>query len=76
MMDTGKASSECGKRDSKKADNPKEGEGIGRGKLGRMGMMGGWIKVGTHLNKGKKLTFGFPSGAYWDSWDVRQHFEN
>jgi hypothetical protein len=32
-----------------------------------MGMMGGWIEVGTHLSKGKKLTIGSPSGTYLDN---------
>jgi hypothetical protein len=30
-----------------------------------MGMMGGWMEVGTHLNIGVKLTINSPLGAYW-----------
>jgi hypothetical protein len=69
MMTIEKVHDGCGEQDGKKADRPKEGEGTSQGKLGGMGMMGGWIEVGTHLNKGEKLTSRSPLGAYWDDWD-------
>jgi hypothetical protein len=71
MMDMGEALNGYGERDGKKAKGPKEGEEIGRDKLGGMGMMGIWIEVETHLSKKKKLTIGSSSCAYLDSWDVR-----
>jgi hypothetical protein len=50
MTDMGEVLNGCGKQDGMKVDKPKEDEGIGRGKLRRMGMMGRWIEVGTHLS--------------------------
>ncbi len=65
-MDTWKALNGCGERDEKGVDEPKEGEGTSRDKLGGMRMMGGWIEVESHLGIGKSLhngTIGFPLGA-------------
>jgi hypothetical protein len=39
-------------------------------------MMGGLMEVGTHLGIGVKLTISSPSDAYWDGYDVRQHFKH
>ncbi len=48
------------------ANRPRKGEGTGQGKLGGMGMMGGWMEARTHLSIGVKLITGSPSDAYWD----------
>jgi hypothetical protein len=56
----------CGERNEKRANKPTKGEGIGRGKLGGMGMMGGWIEARAHLGIREKLMSGTPSGAYLD----------
>jgi hypothetical protein len=69
MIDTGKAPSGCGEWDVKGADRPKKCEGIGRGKLGGMGMMGGWIEAKAHMGIGEKLIIGSPLSACWDNWD-------
>ncbi len=66
MMDMGEALNGYGERDGKKAKGPKEGEEIGRDKLGGMGMMGIWMEVGVYLGIGVKLCTGFPSGACWE----------
>jgi hypothetical protein len=39
----------------KKVNEPRKDEVINQSKLGRMGMMGGWIEVGTQLGIGIKL---------------------
>jgi hypothetical protein len=43
----GEAFSGCGKPGRKKVDERKEDERINCSKLGRMGMMGEWMKTGT-----------------------------
>ncbi len=44
------------------ANKLREGEGIGRGKLGEMRIMCEWMENGTHLGIGVKLTIGFLLG--------------
>jgi hypothetical protein len=44
-IDIREASSACGEQGGKRVDGPKEDEGIGRSKLGGMGMMGRWMEV-------------------------------
>jgi hypothetical protein len=39
----------------KKVNEPRKDEVINQSKLGRMGMMGGWIEVGAQLGIGIKL---------------------
>jgi hypothetical protein len=56
----------CAEQNEKGANIPKEGEGTDRGKLGGMGMMGGWIEARAHLGIREELIFGSPSGAYYD----------
>ncbi len=65
----GEALSGCGEQDGKGANKPKKGEGIGWSKLKKMGMLGEWMEVGTHLGIGVKLIVGSPLGAYWDGWN-------
>jgi hypothetical protein len=55
-----KVHSGCGEQNRKGFDGRRKGEGIGRSKLKRMGMMGKWMEVGTHLGIRVKLTFGSP----------------
>jgi hypothetical protein len=62
-MDIGETLNGCGEWNKKRVDRPKKGEGIGRGKLGGMGMMGEWMEVGTYMGIGAKLTTSFPSNA-------------
>ncbi len=33
-----------------------------------------WMEARAHLGIRVKLIIGFPSNAYWEGWDVRQHF--
>jgi hypothetical protein len=40
-----------------------------------MRMMGKWMEVGAHRGIRVKLTVDSQPGAYWDGWDVWQHFE-
>jgi hypothetical protein len=53
--------------EKKGANKPREGEGIGRSKLGEMRIMREWMEDGTHLGIGVKLTTSFLLGACWDS---------
>jgi hypothetical protein len=69
MIDTREARNGCGERHIKWANRPKKGERISQGKLGWMGMMGKWIKVGVHFGIMEKLTTDSLSNACWDGWD-------
>jgi hypothetical protein len=60
----GKTFSGCAEQDKKQVDRLKIGEGIGQGKLGGIGMMGGWMEAGAHPSIGVKLIISFPSSAY------------
>jgi hypothetical protein len=64
MMDIGKALNGCDKLGGKGVNEPKEDERIGHGKLGRMGMMGGWMEARAQLGIRVKLTTSSPSSAY------------
>jgi hypothetical protein len=46
------------------ANGPKKDEGTSLNKLGRVGMMGGWMEAGAHPSIGVKLIISFPSSAY------------
>jgi hypothetical protein len=59
----GKTPSGCGERNGNGANGPREGEGIGQGKQGGMGMMGGWMEAKTYLGIGVKLIVGSPFNA-------------
>ncbi len=59
----GEVHSGCSEQNRKGFDGRRKGERIGRSKLKRMGMMGKWMEVGTHLGIGVKLTFGSPLDA-------------
>ncbi len=50
-----------GRWGKKKANKPKEDEGIGRNKLGGMGMMVEWMEARAQLGIKVKLTTGYPS---------------
>jgi hypothetical protein len=64
MMDAREAFCGCGERDRKRANEPKEGEGIGQGELRRMGMMGEWMEIGAHMGIGVTLIASSPSNAH------------
>ncbi len=53
--------------EKKGTNKPREGEGIGRGKLGKMRIMHEWMEDETHLGIGVKLTTSFLLGACCDS---------
>jgi hypothetical protein len=59
MTNTRKVLNGCGKRGKKKANEPKEDEGIGQNKLGRMGMMdGSWTTTGHRGKTDNRFSIG------------------
>jgi hypothetical protein len=62
-IDITKTPSGCGEWGEKKANGPKEDEGIGQSKLKGMGMMVKWMETRTQLGIKVKLITGFPLGV-------------
>ncbi len=65
----GETSIGCGRQGRNRTNGPIEDEGTSWSKLGGMGMISGWMEVGTQLGIGVKLTIGFPLNVW-------QHFGN